>query len=103
MAGKASQTGETGFGEQSKRKHQRSQNVPLNNSKSYAKGPPPLCAIYWLIVPPKNKIRTTVVAIQKGPYRSGLPSRTSRKLSRGHKAAQQRASTELVSTSKNCA
>lgn len=48
-------------------------------------------------------MRTTVVAIQNGPYRSGFPSNTSRKFARGNKAAQQRDRTADVSTSKNCA
>lgn len=77
--------------------------APLNNLKSYAKGPCPVLARYWLMVPPRNRMRTTVVAIQKGPYRSGFPSSTSRKLARGYRAAQHRASTLDVSTSKNCA
>ncbi len=53
------------------------------------------------MVPLRNRIKTTVVAIQKGPYRSALPSSTSRKLARGYSAAQHRASTADVSTSKN--
>jgi hypothetical protein len=53
------------------------------------------------MVPLTNKINTTVVAIQNGPYRSGFPSSTSRKFARGYNAAPQRVSTEEVSTSKN--
>ena len=36
-----------------------------------------------LMVPVRNRITTTVVAIHTGPYRSGFPSSTSRKLARG--------------------
>jgi hypothetical protein len=70
--------------------------------KSYANGADPLSEMYWLMVPPRNRIRTTVVAIQNGPYKSGLPSSTSRKLARGYSEAQQRDRTADVSTSKNC-
>lgn len=55
------------------------------------------------MVPPMKRMKMTVVAIQKGPYKSGFPSSTSRKLARGYSAAQQRLSTADVSTSKNCA
>lgn len=79
------------------------EDLPLNSLKSYANGVPPVVDRYWLMVPPRNRISTTVVAIQNGPYRSGLPSSTSRKFARGYSAAQQRESTADVSTSKNCA
>jgi hypothetical protein len=55
------------------------------------------------MVPPRNRMKTTVVAIQSGPYRSGFPSSTSRKLARGYSAAQHLCRTADVSTSKNCA
>lgn len=55
------------------------------------------------MVPPKKRMNTTVVAIQKGPYKSGFPSKTSRKLALGYKAAQHLDRTDEVSTSKNCA
>jgi hypothetical protein len=42
-------------------------NIPLNSVKSYKNGPFPVAAKYWLIVPPINKIKTIVVAIQIGP------------------------------------
>lgn len=35
------------------------------------------------MVPVRKRMKTTVVAIQKGPYRSGFPSRMSRKGARG--------------------
>lgn len=54
------------------------------------------------MVPPRKRMNTTVVAIQKGPYRSGLPSSTSRKLARGYRAAQHLPRTAEVSTSKYC-
>src|SRR5690242_3089814 len=57
--------------------------APLSSLKSYAKWSLPWCARYWLIVPVRNRITTTVVAIHTGPYRSGFPSSTSRKLARG--------------------
>lgn len=78
-------------------------NLPLSSVKSYANFAVSDCASLSLIVPPKNRIRTTVVAIQNGPYKSGFPSSTSRKLARGYRDAQQRCSTADVSTSKNCA
>jgi len=56
---------------------------PLSRRKSYANGADPSWLNDWLIVPPKNRIKTTVVAIQNGPYKSGFPSRTSRKFARG--------------------
>ena len=77
--------------------------MPLSSVKSYANGSCPVVDRYLLMVPPRNKMKTTVVAIQNGPYKSGLPSSTSRKLARGNSAAQHRDSTDDVSTSKNCA
>lgn len=77
--------------------------IPLSSLKSYANADLPVVERYWLIVPPRKRIRTTVVAIQNGPYKSGFPSKTSRKFARGNKAAQQRDRTADVSTSKNCA
>jgi hypothetical protein len=41
--------------------------APLSNLKSYTNLPSPFCAKYWLIVPVRNKITTTVVAIHTGP------------------------------------
>lgn len=41
--------------------------APLNNLKSYAKCSSPFCARYWLIVPVKNRMTMTVVAIHTGP------------------------------------
>jgi hypothetical protein len=41
--------------------------APDSNLKSYAKCVLPVVAKYWLIVPVKNSMTTTVVAIQKGP------------------------------------
>lgn len=48
-----------------------------------------------------NKTKTTVVAIQKGPYKSGEPLMMSRKFSLGITLAKQRSMTCAVSTSKN--
>ena len=77
--------------------------APLNSPKSYPYASFPCLPNSLDIVPVRNRITTTVVAIQNGPYRSGFPSRTSRKLLRkGKSAAQQRRRTDSVSTSKNC-
>lgn len=75
--------------------------APESSRKSYSKCSSCSCARYCDIVPVKKRIITTVVAIQNGPYKSGFPSRTSRKLERGYTAAMQRRTTSLVSTSKN--
>jgi hypothetical protein len=41
--------------------------IPLSNLKSYTKGSPEVVDKYLLIVPPKNRMKTTVVAIHIGP------------------------------------
>jgi hypothetical protein len=48
-------------------KFSKSKYIPLNNLKSYTKCPSPVAAKYLLIVPPRNRMKTTVVAIQIGP------------------------------------
>lgn len=41
--------------------------VPLRSLKSYTNGSWPVVARYLLMVPPRNRMKTTVVAIQNGP------------------------------------
>ena len=48
-------------------------------------------------------MKTRVVAIQNGPYRSGLPSSMSRNGARGYREDVQRRRTSEVWTSKNWA
>lgn len=40
---------------------------PLSSRKSYGKWSSPARARYWLMVPVRNRIMTTVVAIHTGP------------------------------------
>ena len=57
--------------------------APDSREKLYSNGISFFVARYCDIVPAMNRMKMTVVAIQKGPYRSGLPSRMSRKGERG--------------------